>query len=74
MFTPKFGRRVARDSKAPKIMSAGNQLRATDSNAALESALFRQHRQIMTKTTIDARTKHDGLYKRGTIRVQVILD
>ena len=74
MFTPKFGRRVARDSKAPKIMSAGNQLRATDSNAALELAFFRQRQQITTKATIGVGTRHDGLYKKGKIRVQVILN
>jgi len=47
---------------------------SADSNAALESAFFRQRRQIMTKATIDARMKQDGLYKRGKIRVQVILN
>ena len=45
-----------------------------DSNAALESAFFRQRRQRMTKATIDATTRHDGLYKWEKIRVQVILN
>ena len=45
-----------------------------DLNAALESAFFMQRWQIMTKAMIGARTKHDGLYKRGKIRVQVILN
>ena len=45
-----------------------------DSNAALESAFFRQRQQITTKAKIGAGTRHDGLYKRGKIRVQVILN
>ena len=54
--------------------SIGCGSRSANLNAALESAFFRQRRQIMTKATIGARTKHDGLYKRGKIRVQVILN
>ena len=45
-----------------------------DSNAALESAFFRQRQQITTKDTIDVGTRHVGLYKKGKIRVQVILN
>ena len=59
--------RVSRESIACRLGSA-------DSNAALEFAFFRQRRQIMTKATISARKKHDGLYKREKIRVQVILN
>ena len=58
---------VSRESIVCKSESA-------NSNAALESAFFRQRWQIMTKATIGARMKHDGLYKRGKIRAQVILD
>ena len=47
---------------------------SADSNATLESAFFRWRQQITTKATIGARTKHDGLYKREKIRVQVILN
>ena len=47
---------------------------SADSNAALESAFFRQRQQITTKAKIGVRTRHDGLYKRGKIRVQVILN
>ena len=45
-----------------------------DSNATLESAFFRWRQQMMTKATIGAGTKHVGLYKKGKIRVQVILN
>ena len=45
-----------------------------DSNAALESAFFRQCQQITTKSTIGVGTRYDGLYKKGKIRVQVILN
>ena len=45
-----------------------------DLNVALESAFFRQRQQITTKATIGAGTRHDGLYKKGKIRVQVILN
>ena len=58
---------VSRESIAYRSESA-------DSNAALESAFFRQRWQIMTKATISVRTKHNGLYKREKIRVQVILN
>ena len=58
---------VSRESIAYRSKSA-------DSNAALELAFFRQRRQIMTKATIGAKIRHDGLYKRGKIGVQVILN
>ena len=45
-----------------------------DSNAALESTFFRLRQRITTKATIGAGTRHDGLYKKGKIRVQVILN
>ena len=45
-----------------------------DSNAALESAFFRQRQQITTKATIGAGTRHVGLYQKKKISVQVILD
>ena len=45
-----------------------------DSNAALESAFFRQRQQITTKAKIGTGTRYDGLYKRGKNRVQVILN
>ena len=45
-----------------------------DLNAALESAFFRQRQQITTKATIGAGTRHVGPYKKGKIRVQVILN
>ena len=44
------------------------------SNATLESAFFRQRQQITTKAMIGAGTRHVGLYKKGKIRVQVILN
>ena len=47
---------------------------SADSNAALESAFFRQRQQITTKTKIGVGIRHDGLNKRGKIRVQVILN
>ena len=47
---------------------------SADSNAALESAFFRQRQQITTKPMIDVKTRHVGLYKKGKIRVQVILN
>ena len=47
---------------------------SANSNAALESAFFRQRPQITTRAKIGAVTRHDGLYKRGKIRVQVILN
>ena len=54
--------RVSRESIAYRSESA-------DSNAALESAFFKQCQQVMTKATIDVRMRHDGLYKREKIRV-----
>ena len=49
-------------------------LEPADSNAAPESAFFKQRQQITTKATIGAETRHDGLYKKEKIRVQVILN
>ena len=46
----------------------------TDSNAVLELAFFRQRQQITTEAMIGAGTRHAGLYKKGKIRVQVILN
>ena len=48
---------VSRESIAYRLKSAG-------SNAARESAFFRQRQQIRTKATISARMGHDGLCKR----------
>ena len=45
-----------------------------NSNATLESAFFRWRQQITTKATIGAGSRHVGLYKKGKIRVQVILN
>ena len=45
-----------------------------DSNAKLELAFFGQCQQITTKAMIGARMRHVGLYKKGKIRVQVILN
>ena len=58
---------VIKESIARRSISA-------DSNAALESTFFMQRQQITTKAKIGAGTRHDGLYKRGKIRVQVILN
>ena len=41
---------------------------------ALESAFFRQRQQMTTEATIGAGTRHAGLYKKGKIIVQVILN
>ena len=74
----KIWKKGHRDLRAPKIMSCRESIacrsESADSNAALELAFIRQCWQIMTKATIGARTRHDGLYKRGKIRVQVILN
>ena len=48
-------------------------LELVDSDA-LELAFFRQRQQMMTEATIGAGTRHTGLYKKGKIRVQVILN
>ena len=45
-----------------------------DSDVALESAFFRKRQQITTEATIGAGMRHAGLYKKGKIRVQVILN
>ena len=45
--------------------SIAYRLESADSNATLELAFFRQRQQIKTKATIGARTRHDGLYKKG---------
>ena len=58
---------VSRESIACRLGPA-------DSNAALKSAFFRHRQQITTKATIGARTKHDGLYKKRKIRVEVVLN
>ena len=47
---------------------------SADSNTTLKLAFFRKRQQITTKATIGAETKHVGLYKKGKIRVQVILN
>ena len=47
---------------------------SADSNATLESAFFRWRQQITTKATIDIGTRHVGFYRKGKIRVQVILN
>ena len=49
-------------------------LESADSNATLELAFFRQRQQIKTKAKIGAGIRHDGLYKREKIWVQVILN
>ena len=45
-----------------------------DSYAALESAFFGRRQQITTEAMIGAEMRHAGLYKKGKIRVQVILN
>ena len=54
--------------------SIASRLVLADSNAILELTFFKWRQQITTKATIDAGTRHVGLYKKGKIRVQVILN
>ena len=77
MFTPKFGRSLIETEKLLRYVikeAIACRSELADSNAALESAFFRQRQRITTKATIGVETKHDGLYKKGKIRVQVILN
>ena len=64
----KIWKKNRRGLKAPKIMSSRNQSRAD------RYQLIRMQQQITTKATIGAGTRHVGLYKKGKIRVQVILN
>ena len=45
-----------------------------NSNAALESAFFKYRQQTTIEAMIGAGTRLAGLYKKGKIRVQVILN
>ena len=66
------GLESSQDHVSRESIACGSGL--ADSNAAMELAFFKQRWQIMTKATIGARMRHDGLYKKGNIRVQVILN
>jgi len=77
LFTPEFGRRISGLESSQNHVSKGSiacRLKPADSDAALESAFFRYRQQIVTEAMIGAGTRHAGLYKKGKIRVQVILN
>ena len=65
----KLGSSQDHDSKG----SVAYRSKPANSDATLESAFFRYCQQITIEAMIGARTRHAGLYKKGKIRVQVIL-
>ena len=77
MFTPKFGKKNCRNSKAPKIVSSRNRLHKGWYQLILCSTGIGSLQIAPAdndKSYAGVRKKHVGLYKKGKIGVQVILN